>query len=110
MVTIYNKSNKPIGVGKQFCLPLQEMQVQDRDAYCEVFDERGKPTGKKVILPGLRAIEMQGFITIKEEKEAKKAPVKAEPVAEAAVEETAEEAVPEKKTRGRKSKAKEVTE
>ena len=104
MVTIYNKSNKPIGVGKQFCLPLQEMQIQDRDAYCEVFDERGKPTGKKVILPGLRAIEMQGFITIKEQKEAKveKAPA----VEEVAETPAVEEAVPEKKTRTRKNKAK----
>lgn len=103
MITIYNKSNKPIGIGKQFCLPGDEMQVQDRDAYCEIFDEYGKPTGKKQILPGLRAIEMQGFITIKE--------AKAEEVVKAPAENAAEVVeAPEKKTRTRKSKAKEVTE
>lgn len=102
MVTIYNKSKKPIGVGKQFCLPGDEMQVQDKDAYCEIFDEYGKPTGKKQILPGLQAIERQGFITITEQKAAK-----VEPVAEKAAETpAAAEAVPEKKTRTRKSKAK----
>lgn len=105
MVTIYNKSKKPIGVGKQFCLPGDEMQVQDRDAYCEVFDEYGKPTGKKQLLPGLKAIERQGFITIKEEKAAAKDPV-VETVEETANIHAVEEAVPEKKTRTRKAKAK----
>ena len=109
MVTIYNKSKKPVGVGKQYCLPGDEMHVQDKDAYCKIFDEYGKDTGKKQILPGLQAMERMGLITIKAEKAAKaeKAPVvdAEEPAAEIAEEETAE-----KKPRTRKSKAKEVTE
>lgn len=104
MVTIYNKSKKPVGIGKQFCLPGDEMQVQDKDAYCAVFDEYGKDTGKKQFLPGLQAMERMGLITIKAEEAAK-----VEKVSES-VAETAEEEKTEKKPRTRRSKAKEVTE
>ena len=100
MVTIYNKSNRPVGIGKQFCLPDKEMQVQDKDAYCSVFDEDGNDTGKKVILPGLKAMEGFGLITIKEEPKEPEKP--SEPVKEP-VEEAAEEPVEEKKPARKRS-------
>ena len=103
MVTVFNKSNRPIGIGGKSVLPDKEMIVQDKDAYCSVFDEHGNDTGKKMILPGLKALEMRGYITIREEK---KEEPKEEPVEEA-VEESEEEPVeeaPQKKTR--KSRAK----
>lgn len=85
MVTIYNKSNRPIGIAGQSVLPTKEIRVKDRDVYCAVYDENGVDTGKKEILPGLTAMEIAGFITIKPDEEAK-------PVAkvEAAVEKPAE--------------------
>ena len=93
MVTIYNKSNRPVGVGKQFILPDQKMKIQDKDAYCSVFDEDGNDTGKKMILPGLKAMEGFGLINIEEEKAV-------EPVVES-VKEAAEPA--EKKTTRKKA-------
>lgn len=86
MVTIYNKSNRPIGIAGQSVLPTQEIKVKDKDVYCAVFDENGVDTGKKGFLPGLTAMQLAGFITIKVEEEAK--PV--ETVVEAPVEATTE--------------------
>lgn len=71
MVTIFNKSNRPIGIGKQSVLPDKEIKVKDKEAFCEIFDENGNPTGKKQILPGLKALEIIGFVTITVEEEPK---------------------------------------
>ena len=67
MVTIFNKSNRPIGIEKMSVLPDKELKIKDKLAYCEVFDENGNPTGKKQLLPGLVALKNIGFIDIKEE-------------------------------------------
>ena len=99
MVTIFNKSNRPIGIGKQSVLPDKEIKVKDKEAFCEVFDENGAPTGKKQILPGLKALEMIGFVTIKVEEEPSPEPKKAEKN----VEEPSVEEKPKAK-RGRKPK------
>ena len=99
MVTIFNKSNRPIGIGKQSVLPDKEIKVKDKEAFCEVFDENGAPTGKKQILPGLKALEMIGFVTITVEEEPSPEPKKAEKKAE----ETSAEEKPKAK-RGRKPK------
>lgn len=69
MVTIYNKSNRPVGVANQSVLPDGELKIQDKHAYCAVFDENGLDTGKKQLLPGLVALANFGIITITEEKE-----------------------------------------
>ena len=90
MITIYNKSNRPIGIAGLSVLPSKEIKVKDRDAYCTVFDEYGKDTGKREILPGLKALEQVGFITIRVDAEAEQTKAE-EPVETAeAVEETAE--------------------
>ena len=107
MVTVFNKSNRPIGIGGKSVLPDKEMIVQDKDAYCDVFDEHGNDTGKKMILPGLKALEIRGYITIREEKkEEPKVEPKEEPAEEPVVESEKEpvEGAPQKKTR--KSRAK----
>lgn len=94
MVTIYNKSNRPIGIAGQSVLPTKEIKVKDRDVYCAVFDENGVDTGKKEILPGLTAMEIAGFITIKPDVEAKPVvteTVKVEEKVEVVEAETAEE-------------------
>lgn len=99
MVTIFNKSNRPIGIGKQSILPDKEITVKDKEVFCEVFDENGNPTGKKQILPGLKALEIIGFVTIKINEEPKDEP-KAEKKADEA---PAAEEKPKAK-RGRKAK------
>ena len=96
MVTIFNKSNRPIGIEKMSVLPDKELKIKDKIAYCEVFDENGNPTGKKQLLPGLVALQNIGFITIKEEPDDK-------PKEEKKVEENAETEKPKAK-RGRKPK------
>ena len=102
MVIIYNKANRPIGIANQSVLPLKEIKLQDKHAYCDVYDEDGNPTGERQLLPGLVALETMGFVTIKEEKQAAK---KAEPTAEdKSAEDKAEEKVEEKPKKGRKSK------
>lgn len=78
MVTILNKSNRPIGVAGQSVLPDKEIKVQDKLVYCAVFDEDGNNTGKKQLLPGLIALKEGGFINILEEKEEPKVQVKEE--------------------------------
>lgn len=90
MVTIYNKSNRPIGIAGQSVLPTQEIKVKDKDVYCAVFDENGVDTGKKGFLPGLTAMQLAGFITIKVEEEAKPVETVVETVVEAPVEATTE--------------------
>lgn len=101
MITIINKSNRPIGViGGQFCLPDQKITLKDKDAYCDVFDENDVRTGEKKLLPGLSALKNRGFIEIIEEP-AKKAVEKPEPVVEEKVEEPVEE--PVKKTTKKKT-------
>lgn len=108
MVTIYNKSNRPVGVGKQFALPDKEIQVQDKDAYCAVFDEYGNNIGKKEILPGLKAMERMGLITIRVEAPQKpveeKVEVKEEPKAEEEPKVAAEEEVEKKAPARRRTK------
>lgn len=69
MVTIFNKSNRPIGIAGQSVLPDREIKVKDKDAYCFIFDENGVNTGKQELLPGLVAIQKMGFITIREDRE-----------------------------------------
>ena len=83
MVTIINKSNKPVGViGGLFCLPDQKLVLKDKDAYCAVFDEDGNDTGKKMILPGLKALEGRGYISIEvQEEKPKEEPTEEEPKA-----------------------------
>ena len=100
MVIIRNISNKPVGViGGAVCLPNEKFELKDKDAFCDVFDEDGNKTGEKMILPGLKAMEKIGYITldIVEEKVAKK-------VAE---ENAVEEEVPVKKPRAKKKKTEE---
>ena len=106
MVTITNKSNKPVGViGGQFCLPDQKIVLKDKEALCDVYDEEGVATGEKQVLPGLKAMECRGYITIevKEDEPKKAAKVeKAEEPVEVAEEVAAEE--PKKTTRKRTTK------
>lgn len=97
MVTIFNKSNRPIGIGKQSVLPDREIKVKDKEVFCEVFDENGAPTGKKQILPGLKALEMIGFVTIKVDEEPKPEPKPEE-------EKKAEEPVAEEKPKAKKGR------
>ena len=93
MVIVFNKSNRPIGIAGQSVLPDKEINVKDKDAYCAVFDENGKDTGKKMIIPGLKALEIRGFITIREIEEK---PVE-KPVEEEKVEETKKKTTRRKK-------------
>lgn len=90
MVTIFNKSNRPIGVAGQSVLPSKEIKIKDKDAYCSVFDENGKNTGNRELLPGLVALEQVGFITIKIEEEVKPTHVVETVAEESVVEEAAE--------------------
>ena len=107
MVIIFNKSNRPIGVAGQSVLPDKEIRVKDKDVFCEVFDEHGNPTGEKKLLPGLKAIEQIGFVTIRVEEEAKpKKPAKVEKVEEA----VGEEKKPAAKKTTRKQTAKKTEE
>jgi len=83
MVTIINKSNKPVGViGGLFCLPDQRLVLKDKDAYCAVFDEDGNDTGKKMLLPGLKAMEGRGYIEIQVEEDKPKKVVEEAPAEE----------------------------
>lgn len=84
MVTIYNKSNRPIGVAGQSVLPDREIKIQDKFAYCDAYDEDGVATGERVLLPGLVALKNMKFVDIHEEKEvaAHKEEPKADPVPE----------------------------
>lgn len=71
MVTIYNKSNRPIGVANQSVLPDKEIVVKDKFVYYDVCDENGVATGEKRLIPGLIALKNNGFVTIKEEPDEK---------------------------------------
>ena len=104
MIIVFNKANRPIGIAGQSVLPDKEIQVKDKDAYCAVFDENGEDTGEKVIIPGLKALEMRGFISIREVEE----PKPAKPVGKKA-EDKAEEKV-EKKPSQRRSRSKKAAE
>lgn len=110
MIIVFNKSNRPIGIAGQSVLPDREIKVKDKDAYCAVFDENGHDTGKKALLPGLKALENRGFVSIRaiDEKPVEE-PVKPQ---EEPAEETAEEpAEPKKKTtRSRSKKSEEPAE
>lgn len=104
MVIIRNISNKPVGViGGNVCLPNEKFELKDKDAFCDVFDEDGIRTGEKMILPGLKAMEKIGYISIEVVKEKVEKPKK---VVEEA-EEGAVEEVPVKKTRTKKKKTEE---
>jgi len=109
MVIIFNKANRPIGVAGQSVLPNREIRVKDRDAYCAVYDEHGNDTGKKKLLPGLKALETIGFVTIRVEEEAKPAQ-KEKPTVEEAKPVVEENPVEEKKTTTRKRKTKKTEE
>ena len=109
MVTILNKSNRPIGVAGQSVLPDKEIVVKDKLVYCDVCDENGVPTGEKQLLPGLRALVGMKFVEVREEPEQVKKPVEpVAPVADAAEDGAedapTEEAKTEKKRGGRKPK------
>lgn len=65
MISVFNKSNRPIGIAGQSVLPDKEITVKDKDAYCAVFDEYGNDTGKKAIVPGLIALQTKGYVTIR---------------------------------------------
>lgn len=80
MVTIINKSNRPIGVAGQSVLPDKEIQVKDKFVYCDIFDENGLATGEKQLLPGLVALKIAGHVEIREEL--RKVETKVEPKAE----------------------------
>lgn len=80
MVTIINKSNRPIGVAGQSVLPDKEIQVKDKFVYCDIFDENGLATGEKQLLPGLVALKIAGHVEIREELP--KVETKVEPKAE----------------------------
>lgn len=97
MVIITNISNKPVGlIGGQVCLPGDFIEIKDKDAYCDVFDEDGKNTGEKQILPGLKVMERRKFITIREVKDE---PVKAEPVKDEVEEEPVKKTTKKKTTK-----------
>lgn len=102
MVTVYNKSNRPIGIAGQSVLPDKEIKVKDKDVYCDVFDEYGNSTGKRALLPGLKALEGMGLIKIREEEP--EAPKVAEVEKPVEAEKAPEEAAPEKPTKSRKKK------
>lgn len=57
---------KVIGFGTVILQPDEEKTIPDSLAYVDETDEEGRPTGKKVILPALKAQEKIGAITIKE--------------------------------------------
>ena len=82
MVIILNKSNRPIGIAGQSVLPDKEIKVQDKHAYCDVYDEDGVATGERQLLPGLVALQLRGHIVITEEKKEKPVEEKAEEPAE----------------------------
>lgn len=106
MVIITNISNKPVGIiGGEVCLPNKSIVVKDKDAMCDVFDENNKRTGKRKILPGLKAMENVGYIRIEVKEDEKPEEPAEEPVNETAAE--AEEEVveaPKKTTRKRTTK------
>ena len=105
MVTVFNKSNRPLGIAGVSILPDKEVKIKDKDAYCDVYDENGAPTGKRVLLPGLVALKNMNFVTIKEESEEPVQKQEEAPVEEAPV----EAAVEEKKTTAKKSAGKKTT-
>ena len=111
MVTIFNKSNKPVGViGGQFCLPDKKLVLKDKDVFVDVFDEDGEPTGEKKILPGLRAMEIRGYITIEHEEDKPKTAPKKKAVVEPVEEVKAEPKTTAKKTTTKRTTAKKTTE
>jgi len=73
MVTITNKTNKPVGIiGGQYCLPDQKIVLKDKEVFCDVYDEDGNLTGEKMILPGLKAMEIRKYIEIEIKEDAPK--------------------------------------
>ena len=93
-----------IGFGSRlFAQPGETIQIPDRIAYCDEYDEDGNKTGRKVILPGILAQAKLGMLTYEETKTAKAEPVKEEAPAEEAAADAAAE--PEKKpARGGRTK------
>lgn len=96
MVYVYNKSNRPIGVAGKAILPDKELALKDKEVYCDIYDEEGNPTGERQIIPGLKALEMNGVCNVKIEEEKKVEPKKVEPVED--------EEAPKKATRSRTKK------
>lgn len=90
---------KVIGFGSRFfAQPGETIQIPDRIAYCDEYDEDGNKTGRKVVLPGILAQAKLGMLTYEETKTVKAEPVKEEAAADAAAE-------PEKKpARGGRTK------
>lgn len=60
------KTPKIIGVGTQWLQPGEEKMIADAICLVAEFDDEGRPTGKKVVLPSLRAQERLGQISIRE--------------------------------------------
>ena len=86
---VSNDKIKPrvIGIHKDISLnPGEEKYIPDELVYIDEVDSFGRPTGKKSVLPALRAQERIGLIAIREEPKkagGKRAstPVQAEPEA-----------------------------
>lgn len=99
MVTIINKTNKPVGIiGGQYCLPDQKIVLKDKEVFCDVYDEDGNLTGEKMILPGLKAMELRKYIEIKIEEDEPKRVEKKEAVGEEKPKTTARRKTTAKKT------------
>ena len=95
---ITNKTNKPVGIiGGQYCLPDQKIVLKDKEVFCDVYDEDGNLTGEKMILPGLRAMEIRKYIEIEIKEDAPKKVEKAE-------EPVVEEEKPKKTTKKKSTK------
>lgn len=101
MVTIYNKSNRPLGIAGKAVLPDKEIKLKDKEVFCDIYDEDGFATGERQLIPGLKALEGLGLCTVRIEESEKP---KKEPEAEVPVEAAVEEVPVEKKktTRGKK--------
>lgn len=69
---------KVIGIGPIWLQPDEEKTIPDSMAYVDETDDEGRLTGKKVILPAIKAQERLGMIKITETKAEKKS----KPVAE----------------------------
>ena len=105
MVIITNISNKPVGlIGSQVCLPNEKIEVKDKEAYCDVFDEDGNRTGEKQILPGLKVMERNKLIIIEVKQDEPEKKVKKEVAKEG------EEAPVEEKKTTKKRTAKKAAE
>ncbi len=91
---------KVVGIGPIWLQPDEEKIIPDSILYVNEVDDEGRETGKKIILPAIKAQERLGVIELKET--VKPAATPAVPVE---TEPAAEEPVEEKKTTRRSKKA-----